>query len=95
MKLNVTIKVINPVVEGVSASTGNPWQRQDIVLAWNEVYTPDGRTREQHLVATLNTAGIAKFAQLECKVGDEIVADLDFDTRCFNGRVVNCVGLKM
>lgn len=36
MQINATIKVINPVEEGTSKTTGNSWRRQDIVIGWQD-----------------------------------------------------------
>lgn len=93
MQITATIKVINEIKTGVSRSSGNPWKRQEIVLGWEEPYGNDGRTRQQLLLVAMVGKSVDKFEELECKVGDTITGELDFETRVANDRVFNDIAL--
>ena len=95
MQITATIKVINEVKTGVSKSSGNPWKRQEIVLGWEEPYGEDGRTRQQLLLVSMVGKTVDKFEELECKVGDVITGDLDFETRVANNKVYNDIALYL
>lgn len=95
MQITATIKVINEVKTGVSKSSGNPWKRQEIVLGWDEPYGEDGRTRQQLLLVSMVGKTVDKFEELECKVGDVITGDLDFETRVANNKVYNDIALYL
>lgn len=90
MQINATIKVINPADGGTSKTTGNTWRRQEIVLGWNDPVQADGTPgREQHLMVKLVDLSVARFEELECKVGDRITGELVFFTRSYQGRIYN------
>ena len=95
MQITATIKVINEIKMGISRSSGNPWKRQDIVLGWAEPYGEDGRTRQQLLLVSLSGKNVDKFEELECKTGDVITGELDFETRVVNDRVYNDIALRL
>ena len=95
MQITATIKVINEVKMGISRASGNPWKRQDIVLGWDEPYGEDGRTRQQLLLVSLSGKNVDKFEELECKRGDVISGNLDFETRVVNDRVYNDIAMVL
>ena len=93
MKIQALIKVINPVVTGTSQSTGNPYQKQDIVLGWEE-QREDGRLRQQLLKVTLHGQSVDRLAQMRPTAGVTVVeGDLVFGTSTYNGKVYNDVTL--
>lgn len=96
MQINATIKVINPADGGTSKTTGNTWRRQEIVLGWNDPQHADGTPgREQHLMVKLVDLSVARFEELECKVGDSITGELVFFTRSYQGRIYNDILFHM
>ena len=95
MQITATIKVIGEIKSGISLASGNEWKRQDVVLGWNEPYGNEGRMREQLLVVSLSGRNLAKFEELECKVGDTLTGNLDFDTRMNNNRVYNDISFNL
>jgi len=88
MRLNVAIRVINPVRTGVSQASGREWKNQDVVVAWTEKL-PSGHDYENVQMFTMHGASVDKFQQMNPQVGMQIFADLAFGTRVHNGRVYN------
>lgn len=88
MLAKVEIKVINPIYQGVSKATGNPYTSQEIVVAWSDTMA-DGREFTNYQTFTLLGEQQARFAQLNPQVGMVIDVDIRFDTRQRNGRVYN------
>ena len=83
MNIQSTVKVINPLREGISRSTGNPWKAMDIIIEW-----PDGEHYQLQSV-TLYGEDARQFANSGIRVGDVIEGDLQLTTENFNGRVYN------
>lgn len=88
MKLNVEIRVINDVRNGVSSANGLPWKMQDVVIAWKEAGM-DGKERENLQLVTLHGETVDRFASINPQVGMVICADLSFCTRTYGGKVYN------
>jgi len=88
MKLKVTVRVINEVRQGVSASSGRTWTNQDVIVSWPEMLA-DGRATEAYQLCTLHGEMIERFAALNPWPGMQIEADIAFGTRQNNGRVYN------
>lgn len=81
MKLNATINILLEKKEGKSKRTGNPWQKQDIVL---EVKN-EGEAASHIYATTFSTRVIETLAT--CSEGDKVEAELwfDVDARTYNG----------
>lgn len=91
MQITATIKVVNEKRTGISKSSGNPWQRQEIILGWTD---PGKEGSHEHLlVATLYGKGVDRFEALELGVGSTITGELSFNTRTNNGYVSNEITL--
>ena len=88
MQISVTIRVINDVRTGVSKTTGREYKNQDILVAWTE-RGRDGFDHENLQLVTLHGQYVDKFAALNPKPGDVIMAEISFGTRSFNGKVYN------
>jgi len=89
MKLDVLIKVVNPVFTGVSRSTGNTYKTQEVVVEWIEPLA-DGRQRSQLLKVKLFGQSVEKLAALNPVAGQTVVAmDICFQTSSHNGKVYN------
>jgi len=89
MIATIKVKIINPVVQGTSKATGNPWVSQTVIVGWPDS-TPDGRAFENVQAFTLFGQQVVKFGELGIQQGAEIQADLRFGTRCTStGRVIN------
>ena len=88
MNIQSTVKVINPLREGVSRSTGNPWKAMDIIIEW-----PDGEHYQLQSV-TLHGEDAKQFAGSGIRVGDSIEGDLQLTTENYNGRVYNRATLR-
>jgi len=92
MKVQATIRVINPVRQGVSAATGREWKSQELIVAWTEQVTSrDGREFDYENVqlVSLRGEGVERFAALNPQPGMVMEVDLAFGTRQYNGRVFN------
>ena len=91
MQITATIKVVNEKKMGISKSSGNPWQRQEIILGWTE----PGRenAHEQLLAVTLYGKGVDRLEALELGVGSIVTGELSFNTRTNNGYVSNEITL--
>lgn len=83
MNIQATVKVINPLREGISRSTGNPWKAMDIIIEW-----PDGEHYQLQQV-TLYSENAAQFVNSGIRVGDVIEGDLQLTTENYHGRVFN------
>lgn len=95
MQIKALVKVINPVVSGVSQSTGNPYQTQDIILEWQE-FNSEGKAYNQHLKVKLYGENVTRFAQLQPIAGTTIADfDISFNTSTFNGKVYNDVSARI
>ena len=94
MQINATIKVVGEKRTGISKSSGNPWQRQDIILGWVEPGAGNVQ-HEQLLLVTLYGKGVSRFEELELGVGSAISGDLSFNTRNNNGFVNNDITLYL
>ena len=92
MEITATLKVINDVKSGVSATSGNEWKRQDIVLGWDEE-AENGNVRHQLLMVTLHGESVTRFGTMNLKVGDEVSGRVDFSTRAYGGRVYNDIAM--
>ncbi len=69
IRTTATIKVLDPVEEGVSKATGNPWKSQTMVLEIPDIdgktHTIAAKTMKEDVISTLANAHIG----MECKVG--------------------------
>lgn len=83
MKFEATVKVINPLKEGMSQATGNPYKYQSIVLE-----APDGEHTARWL-ASLGTRQVEVFQQLGIKPGMKVIVDLTFTTHINSSYVDN------
>lgn len=92
MQIQAEIRVINEKRTGVSSSNGLAWQRQEIIIAWQEPLD-NGGSLEQVLSVQLHGMSVDIFEKSQKRVGDVIEGDLRFSTRIYNGRVYNEVGL--
>ena len=88
MNIQSTVKVINPLREGISRSTGNPWKAMDIIIEW-----PDGEHYQLQSV-TLYGEDARQFAGSGIRVGDSIEGDLQLTPENYNGRVYNRATLR-
>jgi len=80
--------VINEVRSGVSPASGREWKNQDVIVAWPE-HGADGYDHEQVQQVSLRGEQVQLFAALQPQVGMQLVMDLAFGTRQYNGRVYN------
>ena len=88
-KVQAIIKVINPVREGISKTSGKEWKSQDVVIGWVRP-TATGYEREQLMAVTLHGESIDRLKALNPVPGQTVVeCDLDFQTRMYGGRVYN------
>jgi len=95
MQITATVNVINKEESGTSRANGNAWRSQSLVLHWVKPLD-EGRERDQYLQVTLHGESIDKFAGLNAVEGQtQITGELDFQTRCFNGKVYNEISLYL
>jgi len=95
MVINVLLKSMSEVVNGVSNSTGNAYQSQDILVEWSEPMS-DGRERISRLMVRLHTAEVDRLAAMNPVPGQTTLGlDLLFSTRSYNGRVYNDVTARL
>lgn len=90
----VTIAVVHPYESGKSLTTGQIWERQDMVVTWEET-SPTGLVHTQYLLGTLKGESLALFRHCGYDEGDEVELDIEFYTNCYNDKVHNKVFFRL
>lgn len=90
----VKIAVVHPFASGKSLTTGQTWERQDMVVTWNET-SAEGQVRTQYLFGTLRGESLALFRHCGYAEGDELEVDIEFYTNYYNDKVLNKVFFKL
>ena len=81
MIINGTVKMLNPVREGVSQRTGNPWKRLPFLFEFRE----EGDQFPQRMnIETSDEAAIAYLRE-----GMEIAVEIKFDTHTWGQNTYN------
>lgn len=90
----VTIAVVQPAQAGRAQTTGEAWERQNIVVKWDET-GPTGLPHTQYLLGALKGESLELFRHCGYKEGDEVEVDIEFTTGSYNERVSNKVFFKL
>lgn len=94
MKKTVKIAVILPLANGKSQTTGESWERQDIVVKWEET-NAEGQVRTQYLLGSLKGESLDLFRHCDYGVDDELEVEIDFNTASYGHKVFNNVNFRL
>ncbi len=90
----VTIAVVQPAQAGRAQTTGEAWERQNIIVKWDETGAT-GLPHTQYLLGALKGESLELFRHCGYKEGDEVEVDIEFTTGSYNERVSNKVFFKL